>query len=66
MEAAVAGRVTAYTVGWLADQTDTDLMLIQTAAINADDEDALFNRMDIPKGMILEMKVIEGFDVGEV
>lgn len=61
MENAVASSVIAQTVGWLTDQNETDINLVQTVAINKDDEDAYYNRLDIPKGMIVEMKEIPGF-----
>ena len=60
MENAVACRIVAQTVGWMSDQSDTEVVLVQTIAVNDDDEDAHFNRLTIPKGMIIEMHEIPG------
>jgi len=63
MENAVPSRIVAQTVGWMTGQSKTEVTLIQTAAINKDDEDAYFNSLTIPKGMILEMHEIPGHEL---
>jgi len=52
------GRVLPETVGWMFEQTETEICLVQT--YRADDcEVSWFNRLTIPKGMIVEMREIE-------
>ena len=60
---AVASSIVASTVGWLTDQDEMNVNLVQTIATNDGDDDAFFNRLNIPKRMILEMHEIKGFDV---
>lgn len=63
LEFAEASRVFAYTVGWLTDETEDDINLVQTLAINEGDDSAFYNRIDIPKGMIVEMRELPGFEI---
>ena len=51
------------TVGWVTEETDEAINLIQSIARNPGDDDGFYNRLSVPKGMILEMKTIEGFEV---
>ena len=65
VENASAGRVYVHAVGLLWEQSETDISLVQNLAVNKDDEDAFYNRMDIPLGMVLEMRTIGEIDTDE-
>jgi len=54
--------VIVHTAGWLAAQNSARIVLVQTTA-TCNDETQIINSHTIPKGMVLEMKTIEGFDV---
>lgn len=59
---AVAERLCVHVVGFLWDENGNDVSLIQNLAINKDDEDSFYNRIDIPRGMIVEMRTIGEID----
>ena len=58
-----AVHLICHTVGWVSEETDEAVCLLQTVAVNPDDDDACFNRLSIPKGMILEQKELFGYEV---
>jgi phage-related protein len=51
----------AYTVGWLVDETDKAMALVQTISTDEDGTE-IINRQVLPKGMILEKRELK---VGE-
>ena len=59
MSEAAAGKVICNTVGWLVDETAEAVAVVQSLAINDDDDDAFYNYITIPKGIILERVELE-------
>jgi hypothetical protein len=51
---ATAGKVICKTVGWVVDESQEAIAVVQSLAINEDDDDAFHNYITIPKGIILE------------
>ena len=62
IENAGACRLYAHVVGFLWDENAEDVSLVQNLAINKDDEDAFYNRLNIPRGMIVEMQTLGEID----
>lgn len=63
LEEAEASRVIVQTVGWMTDQNEYNINVVQTLAVNEGDDSEFYNRLCIPKGMIIEMREIQGYEI---